>query len=548
MHFFLLNVRSFTDVKDLARSTIGSFLLLALLAAGTLFYQLGRLPLIGADEPRYARIAGEMALENRWITPVLEGRPWLEKPPLYYWLTIPVFRLTGQGETAARLGPALAAFWTALVVYWLGGALWSRLAGLIGAAALLTMVGFAAFGRSASTDMPMAACMTTALAILAVAAVRENQPAWKVLAGYVFLGLAILAKGPVALILAVGIGACYWSLHDRMHLKRWHPVAGLVIVLAVALPWFWLAYRQNGFGFILVFFINHNLARYVTDIHHHTQPFYYYVPVVLGLIFPWSAWFLFSASGETLRTLRRRREWNPADLFLGCWILFPLLFFSISRSKLPGYVIPILPPIALLLGAKFAGRIECTPSPRRGAALVHALVSAAVGAGVLMALRTRYGAGWVPGAVIAMLTLLPALAGSAAAMRGRWRAAVAATAVQGLVSVMAVVVVASPYLEKVLSAREIAAAALSNRSAGEEIATYRYFHHTLDYYTGYQVASDLENSAALEQFAQLRHQFLVVTEESRLLELRQLGCCAVQPLAEQGKLRLVRVTSRSSPQ
>ena len=548
MHFSLLNVRSFTDVKDLARSTIGSFLLLAILAAGTLFYQLGRLPLIGADEPRYARIAWEMAIENRWITPVLEGRPWLEKPPLYYWLTIPVFRLTGQGEAAVRLGPALAACWTALVVYWLGCALWSRLAGLIGASALLTMVGFAAFGRSASTDMPMAACMTTALAILAVAAVRENQPAWKVLAGYVFLGLAILAKGPVALILAVGVGACYWALHDRMQLKRWHPVAGLVIVLAVALPWFWLAFRQNGFGFILVFFINHNLARYVTDIHHHTQPFYYYVPVVLGLIFPWSAWLLFSASGESLRTLRRRREWNPADLFLGCWILFPLLFFSISRSKLPGYVIPILPPIALLLGAKFAGRIECTPAPRRGAALVHALVSAAVGAGVLLALRTRYGAGWVPGAVIATLALLPALAGSAAAMRGRWRAAVAATAVQGLVSVMAVVLVASPYLEKVLSAREIAAAALSNRSAGEEIATYRYFHHALGYYTGYQVASDLENSAALEQFAQLRHQFLVVTEESRLLELQQLGCCTVQPLAEQGKLRLVRVTGRSSPQ
>ena len=123
-----------------------------------------------------------------------------------------------------------------------------------------------------------------------------------------------------------------------MRLERWHPVAGLVIVLAVALPWFWLAFRQNGFGFILVFFINHNLARYVTDIHHHTQPFYYYVPVVLGLIFPWSAWLLFSASGEALRTLHRRREWNPADLFLACWILFPAaLFFDlpVQASRLP---------------------------------------------------------------------------------------------------------------------------------------------------------------------------------------------------------------------
>jgi 4-amino-4-deoxy-L-arabinose transferase-like glycosyltransferase len=547
LHFPLANVRSFTVVENLARSTTASCLLLAILAAGTLFCQLGRLPLIGSDEPRYARIAAEMMLENRWVTPTLEGRPWLEKPPLYYWLTMPIFRLAGQGETAARLGPALSALWTALVVYWLGCALWSRLAGLIGASALLTMVGFVAFGRSASTDMPMAACMTTALAILAVAAVREDQPPWKVLAGYVFLGLAILAKGPVALVLAVGIGACYWALRDRWELKRWHPIAGFAIVLAVSLPWFWLAFRQNGFGFILVFFINHNLARYVTDIHHHTQPVYYYLPVILGLMFPWTAWLLFSASGNALRSLRRWREWNPADLFLGCWILFPLLFFSIARSKLPGYLVPVLPAVALIVGSKFAGWIEKGSAPRRGAALAHALVSAAIGAGVLMALRARYGADWVPPALIGALTLLPALAGAAAAMRSKWRAAFVATVVQGLVAVIAFVVLASPYLARTLSARDIALAALSSRSAGEEIATYRYFHHTLDYYTGYQVAADMESPAALEQFAGQRHRFLVVTEEKWLREIQRIKCCTTQQIAEQGRLRLLRVTAGSSP-
>jgi 4-amino-4-deoxy-L-arabinose transferase-like glycosyltransferase len=535
-----------TVVENLARSTIGSCLLLAILAAGTLFYQLGRLPLIGSDEPRYARIAAEMTTESRWVTPTLEGRPWLEKPPLYYWLTIPVFRLAGQGEAEARVAPALAAFWTALVVYWLGCALWSRLAGLMGASALLTMVGFVAFGRSASTDMPMAACMTTGLAVLAVAAVREGQPLWRLLAGYAFLGLAVLAKGPVALVLVVGIGACFWALRDGWHLRRWHPVPGLVVVLAVSLPWFWLAFQQNGFGFILVFFINHNLARYVTDIHHHTQPFYYYVPVMLGLIFPWTAWLFSFASGKTLRALRRWREWNPAGLFLSCWILFPLLFFSISRSKLPGYLIPVIPALAMLVGVKFAGWIEDGVSPRRGAALLHALVSAAIGVGVLMALRTRYGAGWLPGALIGAVSLLPALAGAAAAVRGRWRAAFVATAVQGLVSVLAFVLLASPHLARMLSARDIALAALSARSTGEEIASYRYFHHTLDYYTGYQVASDLESSAALEQFAQKRQQFLIVTQEKWLREIQQIKCCTTQQIAEQGRLRLLRVTARSS--
>ena len=534
-------------MENLARSTIGSCLLLTVLAAGTLFFQLGRLPLVGSDEPRYARIAGEMMLENRWVTPTLEGRPWLEKPPLYYWLTIPVFRMAGQSETAARLGPALAALWTALVLYWLGGVLWSRLAGLIGASALLTMVGFAAFGRSASTDMPMAACMTTFLAVLAAAAVRDDEPRWKVVVGYAFLGLAILAKGPVALVLAGGIGACYWALRDRWDLRCWHPVAGLAIALAVALPWFWLAFRQNGFGFILVFFINHNLARYVTDIHHHTQPFYYYVPVVLGLIFPWTAWLLFSIPGSMPRVLRNWREWRPASLFLGCWILFPLLFFSISRSKLPGYVVPILPAIALLIGVKFAGWIEGSPSPRRSAALAHALVSTAIGVGILVVLRTTYGAGLLPGALIGVLTLLPALAAAVAALRGRWRAAVAATVVQGLFSVIAFVVLASPYLAVKLSARDISLAALSARSAGEEIATYKYFHHTLDYYTAYQVVSDLEDPAALEQFAQQRRQFLVVTREQWIPEIEHAACCTIDELASQGRLRLLRLTRKAGP-
>jgi hypothetical protein len=201
----------------------------------------------------------------------------------------------------------------------------------------------------------------------------------------------------------------------------------------------------------------------------------------------------------------------------------------------------------LLVGSKFAGWIEKGSAPRRGAALAHVLVSAAIGAGVLMALQARYGADRVPAALIGALTLLPALAGAAAAMRSKWRAAFVATAVQGLVSVIAFVVLASPYLARTLSARDIALAALSSRSAGEEIATYRYFHHTLDYYTGYQVAADMESPAALEQFAEQRHRFLVVTEEKWLREIQQIKCCTTQQIAEQGRLRLLRVTAGSSP-
>jgi len=175
-------------------------------------------------------------------------------------------------------------------------------------------------------------------------------------------------------------------------------------------------------------------------------------------------------------------------------------------------------------------------------------VSTAIGVGILVVLRTTYGAGLLPGALIGVLTLLPALAGAVAALRGRWRAAVAATVVQGLFSVIAFVVLASPYLAVKLSARDISLAALSARSAGEEIATYKYFHHTLDYYTAYQVVSDLEDPAALEQFAQQRRQFLVVTQEQWIPEIEHAVCCTIDELAAQGRLRLLRVTRKPGPQ
>ncbi len=269
-----------------ARNTSASVLLLALVASATLLFHLGSLPLVGADEPRYARIAQEMSAAHRWVTPVLEGRPWLEKPPLYYWITIPMVRLLGPTETAARLGSALMAFIAALALYALGKTLWGGAAGLAGAAILLTSVGFAAFGRSASTDMPFTATLTVALALLMARAVGRGTTGTAAL-GYVFLGLAVLAKGPVALLIAGAIVAAFWCLRPAWRLRQLHPVAGVLIVAAVACPWFVLAFRENGFSFIAFFLINHNLARYVSDLHHHSEPFYYYGPVLLGLVYPW---------------------------------------------------------------------------------------------------------------------------------------------------------------------------------------------------------------------------------------------------------------------
>jgi 4-amino-4-deoxy-L-arabinose transferase-like glycosyltransferase len=521
-------------VDRIARSTTASILLLAAIASVTLLFRLGNLPLIGADEPRYARIAQEMNAARRWVTPTLETRPWLEKPPLYYWITIPFVRVLGPSETAARLGSSLMAFLAAVAVFALGTALWGRKAGLVSAAVLLTSIGFVAFGRSASTDMPFTACMAVSMCVLTAAALDRIPRAWAA-AGYVSLGLAVLAKGPVALVLTGAVFAAFWCLRPSWRLAAIGPWAGIPAMLAVALPWFWLAFRENGFAFIAFFIINHNLARYVSELHHHAEPVYYYVPVLLGLFFPWTGWLaLLVPRTRFLRRLKELPDIDPARFLLLLWIAVPLVFFSFSQSKLPGYMLPVLPPMALLLGERITRGGERRSVP---AAWISLGISLTVGAALGVLLVRSYEVGWGSAALVGAAVILPAVAASRSMVRARSVPAAAAVVVQAALTVAALTVVAYPGMAMRHSARDVAVAALAARNGPEPIVSYKYFHHTLHYYTGYRVAEDFTDLASLEQFASRYPTVLVVTERPRLSELHSPDA----PLARQGKLVLVRL-------
>jgi 4-amino-4-deoxy-L-arabinose transferase-like glycosyltransferase len=528
-------------VRSISRSATGSCLFLILVWFWTVFFRLGALPLSGADEPRYARIAQEMLQEGRWITPVLEGKPWLEKPPLYYWITIPVYRFFGTDEAAARLGPAVLGLLTALVVLWVGNKMWGAPAGLISATILLTSLGFAGFARSASMDMPVTALLTAAVGVLGVAVVGEGLAPWKIWAGYAALGLAILAKGPVALVLAAGIGLLFWCLDERGgSLRRWCPVRGLAITAAVALPWHWLAFRQNGFFFITMFFINHNLARYVSDLHHHSQPFYYFIPVLLGLFFPWSGWLPLAAPSR--KRLRAWREWDRGTLFTVVWAVFPFLFFSASTSKLPGYILPVLPPTALLLGANLAALPERTRSWKTGwRGWVYLAMTVAVAIGAFIFFARVLGGGWQQALWIAAATAAPAPFAFLYSQTGRWKQVVTATAIQGGLLMIAVALAGFTALGSRYSTREVARAAVARQLPGERITTYCFFQHTLFYYTGYRVATDFRDGRSVADFLADHDSVLVVTEERRVPELRQVEGLTLRELASQGQLRLLRV-------
>jgi 4-amino-4-deoxy-L-arabinose transferase-like glycosyltransferase len=318
-------------------------ILLGLLALCYLlfFHRLGDVGLIGPDEPRYAAVAREMYLSGDYITPRLHGTPWFEKPPLMYWFAALGYSIFGINEWGARFPSALGASISVFLVYLCGRRLWHRLAGSLAAVIMASSIGFFAFARAASMDMPLTACLTMALVFFLIG-YNDTSPArrWWFYAFYASLGLGALAKGPVALGLPMLSLAGFLVYRGKWsEWRSWHP-EGLLLGLGIAAPWYIACGVVNGSEFIDVFFINQNFQRFTSTIHGHARPFYFYFPVLLLLTFPWT--FLL------LPTFRRRL--GKSELILFWWAIVPFVVFSFSGSKLPGYILPMVPPIALLCG------------------------------------------------------------------------------------------------------------------------------------------------------------------------------------------------------
>ena len=334
------------------------------------FSHLGAIGFVGPDEPRYAWIARDMAETGDWVTPRLYGKPWFEKPPLFYWGAALSFKLFGVSEAAARLPSAISALLATLALAWLA----LRLYGAETARWLLlllpTTVGMIGFSHAAATDMPFSAMLTIAMVCAAVILGltrrvsgfvlanpelnKENTPIlphtpWLalILFGF-FLGAAVLAKGPAALILSGGV-VFFWALFT----KRWrdafrllHPVAIASFCLN-ALPWYITCAHRNP-DFFRIFIIEHNFKRFLTPEFQHIQPFWFYLLVLLVAFIPWTAALFWTAIVGGAQ-ISKSKKLSSHSLFLISWILFVLLFFTISKSKLPGYILPAVPALALLL-------------------------------------------------------------------------------------------------------------------------------------------------------------------------------------------------------
>jgi hypothetical protein len=358
------------------------------------------------------------------ITPTLNYVKYFEKPPLLYWINAASLKIFGQNEFAARFPSALCGLLTVLATYVIARQLYGRRAALISALILGTSAGFVIQSRIILTDMLLTFCLTAALGSFIVAAGREGRRSralpWYLF--YLFCALATLAKGLIGMVFPAGIVFFYLLLSRRWNLLReMRLIPGLLLFLAVASPWFVAVSLRNP-EFAHFFFIREHFQRFSSTVHGRYQPFWFFVPVLLGTMLPWS----FFIPGALVRAWRdRRHDEGQAGMYLLIWTAVIFLFFSKSSSKLVPYILPIFPSLAMLIGHRIDVVADGRGREMKGAALALGVTLVALGAAALAYARLPQAVslliGQFPGWAAPLTQFVrhaPAFSGAASLMLG----------------------------------------------------------------------------------------------------------------------------------
>ena len=433
------------------------------------FYRLGATGLLGPDEPRYASIAREMARSGDWITPRLWGQPWFEKPALLYWMTGAAFRLGIGPDLAPRLPVAMMAAGFLLFFWWILRREFGARAASFATLILGCCGGWLVSSQVGVPDMPMAAAFSAAM-LLALPWIARRDPRYLPVAA-ALLGLAVLAKGPVALVLAAPLCLRFRNARDLVRPRVVAPF------LAVALPWYLLCCLRNGKVFLHDFFLVHNIERFTSNTLMHAQPWWFYLPVLAGLLMPWFPLAVLLG--------RRAAYRDPRRLYLLAWVVFGMVFFTAATNKLPGYLLPLLPAAAALMGLALdeAQSSHAGPCLAACALLLVAfpmaarMLPAALAAGLSKSPIPAFQAIWLlPGGVAAAAWLLRSRARPLAAVL-----LIAAGAAAGTVYLKRV---AAPQLDRAVSARPLwrQVSGRANEVCVDQIE--RSWRYGLNYYSG----------------------------------------------------------------
>ena len=519
---------------------------LLLLCCCTFFIGLGRQAITDADEAYYAEASREMVESGDWLTPHFNYQDRWEKPVLYYWLTAATFVVSGPVEWAARLWSAVSGVGLVLITFW-----WARRTfgrddtAWLAAAIVATCFGCVAEARMALPDLPLTFCITLGVMAALRASVEGRESAagrassggqlvWWAVAGLA-AGLGFLMKGPVALLVPGIVLLPIWYRERRTVALT---VSGLMLAslvfLVVGLPWYVAMWREHGVAYLESFFLADNLQRFATDRYQsEPRPVWFYLPIVVGGMMPWSALLLALPAASMRAVLRRQRPLTAVEWRLVVWAVTPVFFYTASVGKQPRYILPVLVPLAMLLARTLMRHVEEAGTGRVAARALRvgtwttAIALAVVALAFLRVQPVFINAHPLAAWIAVAATGVAALATAAVAWSGRW---------WGLPPVMvlsAAAVMLGVHFGVLSGVRpepveQMAGLIRAHRAGSEPVGAYDVFVRNLVFYTRFpqtQVvdATAAEFLAAPGRLLVVRERDLTKAQKASPVPLRELG-------------------------
>ncbi|MGE5173730.1 MAG: ArnT family glycosyltransferase [Betaproteobacteria bacterium] len=465
--------------------------ILFILCAVLFFFRLGDRPLWDVDEGMHAATSKDMVLTGDWVTPRVNGENFYDKTPLFNWFAALSFMAFGFTEFAARLPAAILGLATVFVTYALGRRLFGSTAGLLGGVVLATSPEFIILSRSVVHDIALAFFVSLALVFFYAAFSSERHRRLNLMLFYGAAGLAVLAKGPIGVLLPALIIGLFLLIRGKLgFLKEMDIGRGILVFLLVAAPWYvFISIRNTDYA--SYFFLKQNLGNFLSKQQAtHPQPVYYYVPVLLGGMLPWSFFLPLAISGPLKNGLKQA---DSGVLFLVCWFSVIFLFFTAASSKLDTYILPAFPAVALLIARVWHELVTVpTPGMRRGAGYSFVPLFILFLAGILIILviqppvrklQMQYGVSlhdlfgfWLA------VTGIPIIAFLFFYFRRYW-AAFASLAATFVVGILLFIIAYAPTMDPYRSTKDLAKEMDTILPPGEQLVFFKKLGDTSLFYT-----------------------------------------------------------------
>jgi len=493
-------------------------------------------------EGRYGEIAREMVATGDWLVPHLNFVRYFEKPPLGYWLNAVSMKVFGVTEFAVRLPTILSALACVIGIYWFSKKLSGARVASLSAAVLATCVGFAAYAQIPELDMLLTALFCWALWCFYAGFELKIAPRLTLHLSYVLFSLGCLVKGPVSFVL--GGAVIFWYLTLTRQWNRWRDLylpTGAALCALVTLPWF-IAICARDPKFFDFFIIREHIQRFSSKVHHRTGGWWYFLPVLIGGMYPWICALPAALKERFLKVRERGFAASRADIFMFLWFFLIFAFFSVSSSKRPPYILPVFPPLAFWIAQWLDSGVDNGGKLVRAFAVPLVFLNVLLGAAMIIAPQYIRDLGpeaarafFLPGLFLLLSTVYLFVE----IMRGRG-AGIFYAVLSGTVIFVSLALFASSSLDRMLSRKHMAGAIMREYKEGEVIisydANYERFFQSMSFYTGrrvliYGVPGELEFGMQEEP---RRDEYFLPHE--RAMKLLQSGT-RVYLVAKQNKLK-----------